>query len=318
MSPLFLTETDVDQLLDMPLVIDVMQEAFRQLANGRAQDSPRVRVRAPGAVLHSMSAAAEYLGVLGWKQYITTRAGTKFLVGIYDQQTGDLIALIEADRLGQLRTGAITGLAARWLALPEASEMGLFGSGWQAESQLAAVAAARPLRRALVYSRDPARRAAFADRMTVELQIEVTPVAQPRDAVAGLPIVVTATSSREPVFDGSWLAPGTFVAAVGSNWLQKAEIDAEAVRRADRIVCDSAECCRREAGDLARAADAGVFDWGEAIELADVVADPIDDRFGKQAIVVFKSVGMAIEDVALAAKLIELARQRGLGKTMSF
>ncbi len=147
MSVLLLRETDVEQLLDMSMTIDVMAEAFRQLAEGHAENVPRRRAQASGIVLHSMSAAAGYLGMLGWKQYTTTRSGARFHVGLYDQESGELIALIEADRLGQMRTGAVTGLAASLLASSDAQEVGLFGSGWQAESQLAAVATARPYAR---------------------------------------------------------------------------------------------------------------------------------------------------------------------------
>jgi alanine dehydrogenase len=316
MSCLFLTESDVHQLLDMPLVIDVMHEAFRQMAAGKADNVPRVRAKAPGVVLHSMSAAAEYLGLVGWKQYTTTRHGARFHVGLYDAQSGELVALIEANRLGQLRTGAVTGLAAKLLANPGASEVGLFGSGWQAESQLAAVAAACPIQRALVYSRSEEKRMAFARKMSAELNITVTPVDQPRRAVENLPIVVTATTSREPVFDGQWLSPGTLVCAAGSNWLNKAEIDSTTVQRAASVICDSIEACRHEAGDFAAALDEGIFDWSHAVNLSDVVAGKVAARRDPAEIILFKSVGLAIEDVAIGGKLLELARARGLGQTL--
>ncbi len=315
MSSLYLRESDVAELLDMPLAIDVMQQAFAALAEGRADNSPRVRVKAPGIVLHSMSAAAEYLGLVGWKQYTTTRGGARFHVGLYDQQSGELLALVQADRLGQLRTGAVSGLAARLLALPGAAEVGIFGSGWQARSQLAAVAAARPLRRAVVYSRSPQRRESFAAEMSRELGLDVQPVEQPQQAARDLPIVITATTSRAPILAGDWLAAGTLLCAIGSNWLEKAEIDADAVRRAALVVCDSVACCRREAGDLAQAADAHAFDWERAVDLADVVAGRAR-RGAEDDVVIFKSVGMALEDVALGGKLIELARARGVGETL--
>jgi alanine dehydrogenase len=318
MSALYLTEADVARLLDIRVAIDVVEEAFRRLASGEATNVPRERAAAPGIVLHTMSAAAAYLGITGWKCYTTTRPGARFLVGLYSNQTGSPVALIEAELLGQLRTGAATAVAAQWMAPLAATEIGLFGAGRQAQTQLAAISAVRPLTQAFVYSRNETKRSAFAARMSVELGIEVSPVDRPQEAAEELPIVVTATTSREPVFDGAWLNEGTFVAAIGSNWPNRAEIDANVIRRADNIVCDSVEACRKEAGDFADALERGVFDWTRAVDLADVVAGRAVGRSQSESITLFKSVGLAIEDVALAGKLLELARREGAGVELPF
>ncbi len=313
MSVLYLNESDVDQLLDMPAVIEVVEEAFRRLAAGEAHNVPRQRAKGDGIVLHSMSAAADYLGMVGWKCYTTTASGAKFHVGLYDRQSGDLIALIQADRLGQLRTGATTGVAAKWLALPDADRLGLLGSGWQAQSQLEAVHVVRPLKQASVYSRDASRRAEFADRMSKQLGIDVVPVEEPRQAVEGFPLVIAATNSRQPVLQGQWISPGAFVAAMGSNWLNKAEIDARVVQRANLIVCDDVECCRQEAGDFCDALEQGQFDWPQAVNLAEVVSKRSGGRQSPDDVVLFKSVGMAMEDVALGHRLFELAQKNNVG-----
>jgi ornithine cyclodeaminase/alanine dehydrogenase-like protein (mu-crystallin family) len=311
--PLYLRESNVDALLSMPLVIDVMEQAFKALAQGEADNVPRVRAKAPGVVLHSLNAAAEYLGVVGWKQYVTTKAGAKFLVGLHDATSGELIALIQADRLGQLRTGAMSGLAIKLLTERNTDSLGLIGSGWQAESQLLAAVAVRPIRKALVYSRNADKCREFAQRMAAKLSIEVEPIAHPRRAVEYQPIVITATSSKDPVFEGDWLAPGTLVCAMGSNWLHKAELDAQAIRAAQAIVCDSIAACQTEAGDFVQALSQGLFRWQDAIEFADVVAGKVSPRKSDRDIIIFKSVGMGIEDVALAAKVVELAKERGVG-----
>ncbi len=196
MSAIYLTEVDVQQLADMPLALDAVREAFRQLGSGGADNVPRVRAKAPGIVLHSLSATASYLGFVGWKIYTTTRAGAQFLVGLHDAATGRCLALIEGDYLGQLRTGATTGVAAEWLALPRASEIGVFGAGRQARTQLEAVAAVRPLKMAYVYSRTAANRQKFADEMSARLDIEVRPVDRPQEAAEELPIVVTGHQQR--------------------------------------------------------------------------------------------------------------------------
>ena len=317
MAALFLTETDVDRLVDIKVAIEVCEEAFRRLADKEAENIPRARAHAPGIILHSMSAAASYLGMVGWKNYTTTRKGARFHVGLYDQ-AGMLLALIEADKLGQLRTGAATGVAVEAMADPGATEMGLFGSGWQAQSQLTAVASARPIKVAYVYSRDPAKRSHFADSMSQRLGIEVRAVDRPQEAAEDLPIVVTATTSRQPVFDGNWLAEGTLVCAAGSNWLNKAEIDSTVVRRADNIVCDSIHACQNEAGDFVEAIEKGIFDWSRAVELGDVVTGRATGRNTRESICLFKSVGLAIEDIALAARVLALARDRNFGRELPF
>ncbi|MEX0820479.1 MAG: ornithine cyclodeaminase family protein [Pirellulaceae bacterium] len=316
MPVLYLRETDVEQLLDMPTTVAVVEEAFRQLAAGHAHNVPRQRARGQGIVLHSMSAALDDLGLVGWKQYTTTSSGARFLVGLHDHSNGSLMALIEADRLGQMRTGAVTGIAASVLANPGVEQVGLFGSGWQAESQLAAVAATCPIKQAFVFSRDAERRGRFATKMAEQLGIDVIPVAEPRRAVDSLPIVITATTSRVPVFEGDWLSAGTLVCAVGSNWKQKAEIDRITVRRSAVVVCDSVECCQHEAGDFNEAFEAGEFSWESAIDLCDVLTGNHAGRRGPDDIILFKSVGMAIEDVAVGAKLVELAREQGIGSQL--
>lgn len=317
MPALYLTEADVERLLDMDVAIEACREMFEHLAAGEAQHFPRARVQAPGIVLHTMSGAAAYLGLVGWKNYTTTRSGAKFLVGLYDTG-GNLLALVEADKLGQLRTGATTGVAVGLLASPEATEVGLFGAGWQAESQLLAVTRTRPIKVAYVYSRSEQKRVAFAERMSAQLGIDVRPVDRPQEAAEELPIVVTATTSREPVFDGSMLAEGTLVCAVGSNWLNRAEVDTTVVRRADNIVCDSIKACQLEAGDFIDSLEKGAFDWARAVELADVVAGRATGRNNRDSIVLFKSVGIALEDLAVGAKLLERARAQGVGQTLPF
>ena len=316
MACLLLRERDVDELLDMPLALQVMEDAFRQLAAGLAHNVPRSRTRGDSVVLHSMSASANYLGLVGWKQYISTPAGTRFHVGLYSQASGEWVALIEANRLGQLRTGAVTGLAARLLSNSPVEEVGIFGSGWQAQSQLEAVVTACGIKRAKIYSPNADRRQEFATRAAAQFAIEATAVSEPQSAASDLPLIITATTSRQPVLHGDWLAPGALVCAIGSNWLHKSEVDVQTVRRAERIVCDSIACCQIEAGDFTAPLQQGVFDWSQAVGLAAVVERPTLGRQRAESIILFKSVGMAIEDVALAGKLLELARAAGRGEEL--
>lgn len=313
MHPLYLTEADVNLLIDMPTTIGLVEQSFVHLAEGKVSNVPRNRAIGKGIMLHTMSAADDALGYVAWKAYTTTKHGARFLVGLYESATGKLAALIEADRLGQLRTGATTGVAVKHLARDDADRLGLFGTGTQARTQLEAVIDVRALKRVFVYGRDAERRMAFAQSVSEEFQIDVVPVSSPSEAVRDLPIVVTATTSREPVFNGEDLSPGCTLCAVGSNWLNKTELDATAVRRAARVVCDDFVACKHEAGDLHFAANHGAFNWAEAVALAEVIAGRTAGRTSPDEIVLFKSVGLAAEDVALAAELFRRAKEQGRG-----
>jgi ornithine cyclodeaminase/alanine dehydrogenase-like protein (mu-crystallin family) len=318
MPAIYLTEDDVRELLDVETAIEVLEAAFRQLAEEKAVNVPRTRARAPGIVLHMMSAAAEYLGFVGWKAYTTTRAHARFHVGLYAAGSGEMVALIEADYLGQLRTGAASGVATEYMARPDAKTVGLFGTGKQARTQLKAMTTVRRVERAEVYSRNAERRERFAREMSEYCGTQVVPVHSPEEAAAEKDIVVCATTSEVPLFEGRVLDPGTHLNVVGSNYLNKREIDVETIRRADTIVCDSVEACRREAGDFVEALEAGVTDWQLMRELADVVAGRETGRALPDHITLFKSVGLAIEDVALAVKLLERAQDEKVGKPLPF
>jgi alanine dehydrogenase len=319
---LFLTEEAVDQLLDMPAAIEAVEEAFRELGSGRATNRPRRRLAVPGTrgagggLLHLMPGALPAQGVMGFKAYTTFSGGARFLFHLYDSETGELLAILQADRLGQRRTGAATGVATRHLARPEAAVLALFGAGWQARSQLEAVCAVRSIREARVYSRSPERR----ERLCAEIQTAVTanlvPVTSPAAALDGADLVVTSTTSREPVFDGALLQPGMHLNVVGSNSLLKREIDDETVRRADVVVVDSRDCLPLEGGDLLPALERGIL-YPEAVrELAPIVAGLAAGRQSADEITLFKSHGLAIEDVAVAAHVYRAARAAGIGQEL--
>ena len=317
MQPLYLSELDVRELLDMETALEVVEQAFRELAHGRAQNIPRSRAQAPGIILHTMSASAEYLGLVGWKAYTTTPQGARFQVALYAVETGNLVALIDADYLGQLRTGAASGVATEFMARPDAKLVGLFGAGKQARTQLKAVCTVRNIERVEVYSRNEDRCRVFVEEMSQYCDTKVVPVRIPDAVAAEKDIVICATTSRTPLFDGRVLDEGTHLNVVGSNYLNKAEVDVATIRRADAIICDSVEQCRLEAGDFVQALEEGVVDWSLLRELSAVVAGQETGRPNGESITLFKSVGLAIEDVALAGRLWTLARETGLGQPLS-
>jgi ornithine cyclodeaminase/alanine dehydrogenase-like protein (mu-crystallin family) len=204
------------------------------------------------------------------------------------------------------------------MALPHARTVGLFGSGKQARTQLKAICAVRRIEHVQIFSRNAQRREEFAREMSEYCGTRVVPAHSPEAAASEKDIVICATTSKVPVLEGRWLGPGAHVNAIGSNYLTKTEIDIETVRRADSIVCDSIEACRNEAGDFVEALEAGVTDWALMHDLADVVSGRETGRALPEHVTLFKSVGLAIEDVALAVRLLDQARVEQIGRPLPF
>ena len=318
MAAIYLTEEDVAWLLDMDTAIDCVEEAFRQMASSKTENQPRRRSTAAGATLHVLSAAADYLGYVGHKSYVTTRTSARFQFQLWDSNEGQPVAIIEANLLGQIRTGAATGVATKYMARPDATVVGCFGTGFQARSQLKAVCSVRRIERIDIYGRNGDRRLAFADEMSEFCGVPANAVHTPEEAASDKDIVVCATTSKVPVFDGHALNEGVHVNAVGSNYLTKAEVDVTTIRRADHIVCDSLDACRLEAGDFVPALEDGSLDWPRVHELCDVVVDRETGRAHPEDITLFKSVGLGIEDLAVAVRIYERAREEGLGRPLPF
>ena len=315
---LLLTEYDGREVLTMYMALEAVEDVLRQMALDEAQNVPRARTQAEQSMLHLMAASSKKLGVMGYKVYLTTKRGAEFHVGLYDARSGELLALIQADFLGQMRTGAASGVATQYMARPEASEVGLFGAGKQARTQLQAVCKVRKVRRVQVYSRNEEHRRQFASEMSELCLVEVMPVPRPELAAEDKDIVITATTSREPVFNGNWLAEGTHINAIGSNFLSKAELDPVAVRRCDSIVVDSKDQARIEAGDFAQALEDGVIHWADIHELGQVIVGRYTGRAHPQDVTLFKSLGIALEDVAVAARLCARARAAGAGRVIEW
>lgn len=312
--PLLLTERDVTSLLDMDIAIAAVEEVLRDQATGDAINRPRYRVAMPASQLHVLAAGDKRLGVMGLKAYTASRKGARFIVLLYDSENGDMLAMIEADRLGQMRTGAASGVATKYLARPDADTVGIYGTGWQAESQLMAVCEVRKIKSIKAYGRNSQRREGFARKMSSSLRVDVSPVESPEEAARGQAIVITATSAREPVLKGEWIESGTHLNVVGSNFLSKAEVDVETIKRASIIAVDSIEQSRIEAGDLLPAIERGVISWESITELGRIVAGMHRGRTSENDITLFKSNGIALEDISTALRVYNLARSKGIGK----
>src|SRR5262245_2037845 len=314
MPVLHLTEDDVRGLLTMETAIEAVEAGLRKMALEEAFNVPRSRCQTDQVMLHVLTAAAKTLGVIGVKAYVTTRAGARFHVTIYDGKTGEMLSVMQADYLGQVRTGAASAVATKHLARKDSTTVGIFGSGKQARTQLLGVSKVRKLSRAVVWSASAERRTAFAREMSAACGVEVVAAGAPEEAARGLDIVCTATSAREPVLLGEWVSPGQHLNVIGSNYLSKTEIDVEVVRRANVVVIDSKDQGLLEAGDLVAALDQGVIEWIDIAELGRVVAMRAAGRQSPQDVTLFKSLGLGLEDIAVAIRVYQKAKEAGIGR----
>jgi alanine dehydrogenase len=315
--PLLLTEADVKSILTMPLALELVETSFRRLADGSGVSHSRRRLHVPGKTLLNYMAASDAAGgYLGLKIYSISRGAARFVVPLFLAESGEMVALIEADYLGQMRTGAASGVATRVMARDDARTVGIIGTGLQARTQLEAVvvALARKIERVRAFGRDRQRRETFAEDMAERLGLPVTPVSSAEEAVRGADVLITSTTSKTPVVDGRWLERGAHINAIGVNYAEKSEIDAEAVRRCDVIAADSVEQSKVEAGDLIQAFGDDASRWATVRELSAIVAGKVPGRTSRDQITLFKSNGIAIEDIVVGGRVYELARERGLGR----
>jgi len=309
--PLYLSEADVEKLLTAADALDAVEESFRRLARGGVHNRPRERLPLERGQFAVMSCVDRELGFAGLKTYAwLAPAGTPFLVVLFSLERARVEAVIEADRLGQLRTGAASGVAAKHLARTGAASLGVIGCGWQAESQVKSIRIAVPsIEHVFAYCRNEERLARFCAAN------DCAPAESPQEA-GQQDVVVTATTSKDPVLRGEWLHEGALVCAVGANDPSARELDNAVLERATFVCCDSREQARRESGDLIEPVERGVLDWLEVHELQDVVAGEVQGRSGDADVVVFKSNGIAAWDIAVGARVVELARNHGVGREL--
>ena len=307
---LYFTEADVQRLLPLRDAVALVRRAFHDLAGGTALNQPRRRLVLPtGAVLHYMAASdGKYFGA---KVYSThARHGAHFVFLLYASEDARPLALFEANYLGQIRTGAASAVATDLMARPDADTLGLIGTGFQARTQAEAMVAVRPVREIRVWSRSEERRHRFVADYAKGFGIPVLAAESGEAALRDASIVVTATNAKDPVLEAGWVAPGTHINAMGSNQANRRELPAELIRTAALIAVDSMEQARMESGDLLL----GLEDWGAVVELQDLVTEP--PIWNERAITVFKSNGLAVEDVAAAGYVYERGLEEGFGRRL--
>ena len=312
---LMVNEDEVRDLLPMNECVDVLDDLFKEMAAGAVSNMNRYRVPLPRGSMQVMAGMSSANGATGLKTYVTgAGASSRMVVLLFDIATAAPIALIAANALGAIRTGAASGVATRYMARPNAKTAAIIGTGSQARTQLAAVAAARTLDRALVYSRTQEKREHFAEQMASELGMTVEAVATAEDAIAEADVVCAITNSRDPVFDGTKLKPGTHVNAAGSNGWIRREIDDATIKRSALVVCDDISDAKIECGELIWAAERRIFRWENAVELRDVAGGRVAGRPSADAVTLFESQGLAVEDVAAGMHVYRKAVERGVGR----
>lgn len=305
--PLYLAEKDIQALIDVGTTIEALEQAFSSLAAATAVNHPRQRYGLMDGRLNVMLA-----GDGPGRRFALKAYGNKgHHVLLYSADRG-LLAILEASQLGQIRTGAASGLATRHLARPEARKLALIGAGRQARTQLLAMQYVRPLESVAVFARNAERLSTFCERMRCETGLDVRPAASARAALEDADIVVTATTSPTPVIKAPWLTPGMHVNAVGANAANRQEIEPDAYAdRSTLIVVDDVEQARIEAGELIALAGKSRLDWTRVHALAEVIANP--PRAEATRLTIFKSLGAAIEDLAIASIVYDRAVAAGVG-----
>jgi alanine dehydrogenase len=304
---LFLSEDNVQDVLTPADAVEAVEGSFRRMGAGVVELAPRRRLELREGRLADMAASDLELGYAGVKAYAASGDGAAFVVALFAVDQPELVAVIEADHLGRLRTGAASAVAAKCLAREGATSLGVIGCGTQAETQVACIRAAVPtIERVVAYCRTERNLRAFCERVGAE------PAENNREA-AEQDIVVTITTSRDPVLRGEWLRPGSLVCAVGANNGASRELDNVVLERATFVCCDLKEQARLESADLIEPIQQGVLDWLEVHELHEVVSGELPGRQSPDDITVFKSNGIASWDVAIAAAAVERARARSVG-----
>jgi ornithine cyclodeaminase/alanine dehydrogenase-like protein (mu-crystallin family) len=307
---LLFTEQDVRNLLPMADAVALMRRVFEDLATGKAQNQPRRRLILPtGSVLHSLAGA--FGGYFGTKVYSSNpRHGAYFHLLLFSAEDASPLALMAANYLGQIRTGAATGFATDLLAKPDAEQLAIIGTGFQARSQLEAVLVARPFRSVRVWSRSPEKREQFAAECSEAFGIRIEPTPTAERAVRDADVIVTATNSREPVLEADWVSPRALVNAVGSNQAKRRELPTALIERAGLIAVDSIEQARVESGDLILALDEAGWQSPKLVELSELAAGR--RSYDGDGPIVFKSNGLGVEDVAVAGYVYERADKSAL------
>ena len=315
---LFLRDEEVSRAVTMDDMLPAIESMQGHFGRGEAMILPRRKIIASGGMLAVMGGGLFYDGVLGVKTYTVVRGTYSFQVSLYDAETGRLMCYTQANRLGQLRTGATTAVAVKYLSNSDATTVGIIGTGYQAPTQLEAVSKVRNIKSVKAFSRTAENRDAFAKSMADSLGIAVSSASGAQEVVEGSDIVICIAAATEPVVSGEWLATGATLVGAGPTTWRIREVDDATLVRADKIFVDSTEQVRDEAGDMASAVDRGLLQWSQLLELRHAVAGTLTGRDNHNQIVYAKMMGTGVADVAAAKLAYDKATEMGLGTEMEW
>jgi ornithine cyclodeaminase/alanine dehydrogenase-like protein (mu-crystallin family) len=315
---LFLKDTPIDRILTMSEMIDVIEDTLKEIASGRGFELPRRRIHHPNRMIFGILPGSVH-GAMG--AYIQTDLDRRIHhenVMIFSAESGAPLMLFQDCSINEYRTGAAGGLGAKYLARTDASRVAVLGSAVHAETQLKAVAAVRKLTEAWVFSPTPARRAAFAAKMGRELAIPLHVAESAEEALASADVLITATNSPTPVFDGSSLKEGMHITSIanGDKTRTRQELDETVLRRADAIFVTSKETVCVNESDIFRAVRDRVINWDKVHEMSSLLFGQVAGRSDNRQITLFKLQGTGIMDVAIGLKAYERVKHSGLAQTI--
>ena len=315
---LFLKDEDVARCVTMDGMLEAIESMQQHYGNGEAHNMTRRKVIANSGMLSVMGGGLFHLGLLGVKTYTVVKGSYSFQVSLYDANTGELLCYTQANRLGQLRTGASTGVSVKHLANPGDVTVGIIGTGGQAPTQLEAVSKVRNIKDVKAFSRTQDRREAFASKMTETMGLRVSAAASNEDAVRDCDVVLCVAATMDHVVEGAWLKEGSTVIGAGPTTWRAREVDEATIIGAGKIIVDSAEQAAIEAGDLCSAVDKGLIQWSKVHELRHVVSGAVTGRDNQGQTVYAKIMGTGVADVAAAKLAYDCAKAKGLGQEMDW
>lgn len=311
---LYLTEAEVGEILTMDLALDAVEDVFGAWGRGEVINHSRSRIALGRGSYNLMSAGWPEKGIVGSKSYVGGSGGISFQVLIYGASGEGLLGILDANLMGQIRTGAASGIATRHMARPtENSKVAVIGSGYQARTQLEAVAGVREIETASVYSRTAENRDGYAKVMSEKLEIPVTAAASIDECLEGADIIIVITNTREPVLLGDSIREGVHINAAGANGWQRRELDTRAVVKSDVIATDDVDQAKIECADLMAAADSGRIRWEQVLNLGEIVAGTNPGRTNASQVTLFESQGVAMEDISVGKRVLDIALERGIG-----
>lgn len=319
MGAIYIDEATASKILTMDDALNLVEESFTTYAQGKSFNMTRQRMRIRKGALHMLPGAVPYKNVIGFKAYTSFRAGLIFKVHLYDAENGSPLAIIDANEIGRLRTGAATGIATKYMAKKESNTAFIFGGGFQAEAQLEAVCKTSNIKKAFVTTRKIENAQAFADKMSKSLGIEITPTQNIENDLPQADIIITITTAVKPLFEHTMLNPnGVHINGAGSNALIRAEIPEKTIEAAEVLAVDSKDVAAIECGDILPSLEKGRLHWNEIVELGEITAGFRSGRVTENGITIFQSQGMGLQDIMCAEFIYKKALAEKLGKDLPF